>query len=329
MVDSLMKNLSKLLVISLVVMLSAWGAYSAWMVSFNLKGPLEETVRVEIPQGASVQKIAQILEEAGVVDSAFKFRLGVKASFLEKRMKAGEYDFEAEISQRQVMHKITDGQVTSYTLTIPEGLTNKEVFARLEEHPALIGDIPSQIQEGLLYPSTYHFTRGFKRRDVLYMMAADMEKKLKVAWDNRYPSEVIKTPEELRILASIVEKEAVNDAERAEIAGVYINRLKKGMRLQADPTVIYGIKDYDGDIRSKDLKDKTNLFNTYVHKGLPPTAIANPGFASLMAAAQPAETDNLFFVAKVDGTGHYFSQTYAEHKRKVRELVAHQKSLGQ
>ncbi len=323
-----MRNISKLLVILLALMLLAWGGYSAWMVSFNLKGPLTESKRIIIPNGASVHKIAQILEEEGVVDSAFKFRLGVKASFLETRMKAGEYDFDPEISARQVMHKITDGQVTSYTLTIPEGLTNKQVFERLEEQTSLVGDIPTEIQEGLLYPSTYHFTRGFKRRDVLYMMAADMEKKLKTAWENRYESDVIKTPEDLRILASIVEKEAVNDAERAEIAGVYINRLKKGMRLQADPTVIYGIKDYDGDIRSKDLKDKSNPYNTYVHKGLPPTAICNPGFASLMAAAQPAETENLFFVAKVDGTGHDFSRTYAEHNRKVKKLVEHQKSLG-
>lgn len=323
-----MRNFSKLIVISITLILIAWGAYSAWMVSFNLKGPLTESKRVLIPAGASVHKIASILEEEGVIDSAFKFRMGVKTSFLETRMKAGEYDFEPAVSARHVMHKITDGQVTNYTLTIPEGLTNKEVFERLEAHPALIGDIPTQIQEGLLYPSTYHVTRGFKRRDVLYMMAADMEKKLKTAWDNRYESEYIKTPEDLRILASIVEKEAVNDAERAEIAGVYLNRLKKGMRLQADPTVIYGIKNYDGDIRSKDLKDKSNPYNTYMFKGLPPTAIANAGFASLMAAAQPAETENLFFVAKVDGTGHDFSRTYAEHNRKVQKLVKHQRTLG-
>ncbi len=246
------------------------------------------------------------------------------------RLQVGEYTIRHGITPRELLAKLESGKVIQQRFTIVEGWNLRELRAALAKDPTLgqtLADTPDDglmaalgrddaHPEGRFLPETYHYTRGMSDRDLLARAALAMDKALADAWAMRSPDSPLKSPDELLVLASIVEKETGKPSERAEIAGVFTRRLVKGMLLQTDPTVIYGMGSaYDGNIRRKDLETDTP-YNTYTRAGLPPTPIALPGRAALVAAARPADGDTLYFVSRGDGS-HVFSATLAEHNRAV------------
>ena len=236
------------------------------------------------------------------------------------KLKAGEYRIEANSSMRQVMDLLVTGKSIQYKVTIPEGLTTLQALARIEAHEVLVGDIEGEVAEGSLLPDTYAFTRGTTRQELVERMQAALSKLLDATWPNRDQTLPLTNPYEAVILASIVEKETALASERGRVASVFVNRLRQGMRLQSDPTIVYGIVGGQGaldrPIRKSDIAERTN-YNTYQIDGLPPTPIANPGKAAIEAVLNPPETKDLFFVA--DGTGgHAFSETLAGHTENVR-----------
>lgn len=317
------QNLMKLIIVFMLGVAAVWGGFTYWMQSLHAKGSLQNEVVVIIEKGDSTNRIAEKLLYAGVIDSPFVFRLAARASFADRIVKAGEYHFEPQISIRGVLKKITGGEVVQRKITIPEGLTYQQIRQILLNEEGLSGP-PLEFAEGALLPETYDYRWNDKRTELMRRMADAMTETVNAAWQTRHQRLPLQTPEELLILASIVEKETRIPAEYPLVAGVYVNRLKKNMRLQSDPTVIYGASNYNGDITYAHLKEE-HAYNTYVHKGLPPSPIANPGKAAIAASAQPAETEYLFFVADERG-GHVFSKTYAEHKINVAKMLARQKA---
>jgi UPF0755 protein len=234
-------------------------------------------------------------------------------------LKAGDYEIKKNSSMAEIMETLTQGRGVLSKITIPEGMTSLQVVEKLREQDELVGDITEIPPEGSLLPDTYRFSKGMERRELLDRMQGEMQRFLATAWERRQPSLPIKTPEEAMIFASIVEKETGRADERGRVAAVFMNRLKKGMRLQSDPTVIYGIAGGQGplgrSITRADLDTKTS-HNTYQIGGLPPTPICNPGRSAIEASLAPPATNDLYFVA--DGTGgHTFSDTLKEHNAAV------------
>nr|WP_198539780.1 endolytic transglycosylase MltG [Rhizobium sp. LCM 4573] len=291
--------------------------------SFQEPGPLEANTHFTVRAGAGLAEIANNLERNGIVSDARIFRY-VSATYLRdgQTLKAGEYEVKAGASMKDIMELLESGKSILYSVVLPEGLTVRQMMLRLNEDTVLEGDLPAELpDEGFLRPDTYKFSRGTKRADIIQQMRVSQQKLIDEIWERRDPDLPIKTKEEFVTLASIVEKETGKDDERARVASVFINRLKKGMRLQSDPTIVYGIfggdgKPSDRPIYRSDLRKETP-YNTYLIKGLPPTAIANPGRAALEAVANPWKTNDLYFVA--DGTGgHVFAATLDEHNANVR-----------
>ncbi|MEL6967453.1 MAG: endolytic transglycosylase MltG [Pseudomonadota bacterium] len=293
---------------------------------FDAPGPLTEPTRIEVPRGASFNSIIPLLEQKNAIPQQTVLRVflrGVRASGKASQLKAGEFILQPGMSMREVMLELTDGTPIEHRITFPEGWTSLRIVERLAADETLVGDVPPIPPEGSLLPNTYAFAKGTTRTQALDLLKRQRDDAVQRVWESRAPDLPLKSPEELVILASIIEKETSKEAERAKVASVFINRLRRGMRLQTDPTVIYGIwggrgkpKDRGG-LRRSEL-DRATPYNTYKIDGLPPTPIANPGIASLRAAANPADTEFLFFVA--DGTGgHGFSKTLREHNRKVAE----------
>jgi UPF0755 protein len=291
--------------------------------SFQDAGPLEANTHFTVRSGAGLSEISNNLERNGIVSDARVFRY-VSASYLRdgQTLKAGEYEIKAGASMKDIMELLESGKSILYSVVLPEGLTVRQMMARLAEDAVLEGDLPSQLpNEGTLRPDTYKFSRGTSRADIIQQMRVAQDKLVEEVWGRRDPDLPVKTKEEFLTLASIVEKETGKDDERARVASVFMNRLKKGMRLQSDPTIVYGIfggdgKPSDRPIYRSDLRKETP-YNTYMIKGLPPTPIANPGRAALEAVANPSRTDDLYFVA--DGTGgHVFAATLEEHNANVR-----------
>ncbi|MCB1457829.1 MAG: endolytic transglycosylase MltG, partial [Nitratireductor sp.] len=284
----------------------ACGAVYFGKQRFEESGPLQSTRSVVIKEGSGLARIAQQLESNGIIDNEFIFRAGVRAYRASGSLKAGEYAFNPGMSMYEVMDTIRSGRGVVYKVTFPEGLTVHQIFQRLAENEVLTGDLPAELPpEGSLLPDTYPFQRGAKREDVIAQMRRAHDKLLAEIWERRTEGLPVKTPEELVTLASIVEKETGKADERPRVAAVFINRLNKGMRLQSDPTILYGLfggegRPADRPIYKSDI-EKPTPFNTYVINGLPPHPIANPGRAALEAVANPSRTDELFFVA--DGTG--------------------------
>ena len=286
---------------------------------FEAPGPLEEEVAVEVPRGASLRDVARLLEMHGVISNEMLFRLGARYSGGAQSLKFGEYAFAAGASMEEVLEKLVKGDVIMRFVTVPEGKTSWEVVEILRANPLLTGEIDLP-EEGSLFPNTYDIQRNQPRREVVERMQAAMEEKLAAAWEERQEGLPVKTPEEALILASIVEKETGVPEERPRVAAVFVNRLRKGMRLQSDPTVVYGVTEGQGPLgrglRRSEL-DRETPYNTYAIDGLPPTPIANPGLDAIEAVLNPAETDDLYFVA--DGTGgHAFAKTLEEHNANVR-----------
>lgn len=316
-----------------LVAIAAFGVIYFGKLRFEEPGPLQITRSVVVQEGSSVARIARQLEATGVIDNDFLFRIGVRAYNAAGDLKAGEYAFNPGVSMYDVMTTMRDGKSIVHKISFPEGLTTHQIFERLAENEILEGDLPEQLpEEGSLMPDTYPFQRGTSRQQIIQQMKLAQQRFLAEIWEKRIDGLPISTPEEMVTLASIVEKETGRADERPRVAGVFLNRLDRGMRLQSDPTIIYGIfggegKPKDRPIYRSDI-DKPTEYNTYQIDGLPPGPIANPGRAALEAVANPSRTNELYFVA--DGTGgHAFAATLDEHNENVRRWREIEKKLKQ
>ena len=289
---------------------------------FEAPGPLSEDKVVNIPRGLGIRDIADLLQREGVIDQPYVFMGGVIVLKARGELKYGEYQFPKHASLADVVDTIIESKVVQHAFTVPEGLTSEQIVARLLEHDGLSGQIKEIPREGTLLPETYKFTRGMTREQIIQRMQQAHRRVLQEVWEHRMPDLPVKTPEQLVTLASIVEKETGRPDERTRVAAVFVNRLKNKMRLQSDPTIIYGLTGGKSSLGRPILKseiEQPTPYNTYVIDGLPPGPIANPGRASLEAAANPARTKELYFVADGNG-GHVFSDNYAEHQKNVARL---------
>ncbi|MCG6122365.1 MAG: endolytic transglycosylase MltG [Microvirga sp.] len=282
-------------------------------------GPLDAEQVVTIPTNTGTAGIADILQREGVIDKPMLFQVATVLNQKRGQLKAGEFVFRAGASVNEVIDVIAQGRSILHSVTIPEGRTSHQIVEILKANEILTGEIAEIPPEGSLMPDTYKFERGAPRAQILQAMARAQERELARIWERRAEDLPLGSPEELVILASIVEKETGRADERPLVAGVFVNRLNQGMRLQSDPTIVYGLVGGLGTlgrgIRRSEITQPTD-YNTYVIDGLPPGPIANPGRAAMEAVANPSRTRSLFFVA--DGTGgHSFSETYDEHRRAV------------
>lgn len=289
--------------------------------SFDAPGPATEARTFLVKPNSSVAQIGAQLEQSGLITDAMIFRLGERAYRGDATLKAGEYEIKPGASMRDIMQVLQSGKSVMYSLTVPEGLTVAQAFRRIAENEALSGAMPTEIPpEGSLAADTQRFTRGADRKVIIAKMQEQQKELIDEIWAKRAPDLPLADVNEFVTLASIVEKETGVDSERPHVASVFVNRLRKKMRLQSDPTIIYGLfggagKPADRPIYQSDL-EKPTPYNTYVISGLPPTPIANPGRAALEAVANPLQTDDLYFVA--DGTGgHVFASSLDEHNRNV------------
>lgn len=290
-------------------------AWAGWI--YAGAGPAGAKTSVVLRKGSSLPEIAAALERSGVVRSGSVFVLAAELTRADRTLRAGEYEFPAHASMAAVLDKIRHGKVIRHAITLPEGITSAEVARRLNAEPALVGVAPTP-PEGAVLPETYDFERGEDRAAVLKRMMDARDELLAQLWAKRQPGLPFQTPEEAVILASIVEKETGKPDERPRVAAVFINRLRKGMKLESDPTIIYGLTGgvpLGHGLRVSELA-RPNPYSTYQIFGLPPGPIANPGREALAAVLNPAQTEDLFFVA--DGTGgHAFAATLEEHNRNV------------
>lgn len=300
---------------------------------FNAPNQLTENQVILINSGTSLAEISSRLEELGAVSNEWIFNFGVRLNRKAGQVKAGEYEIVAGSSMRDVMDKLVAGRSIVHRVTLPEGLTSLQIVERLRQNEVLVGEIIEVPEEGALMPETYTFTRGETRASVIARMRRAQEEALQRIWESRNPDLPLESPEELVILASIVEKETGVSDERAKVAGVFVNRLNRGMRLQSDPTIIYGLVGGVGTLGRGILRSEIQSdtpYNTYVIDGLPVGPIANPGLAALMATANPEEHDYYYFVA--DGTGgHAFGRTLEEHNSNVarwRQIEAQRRAGG-
>lgn len=321
-----MKRILFTLVIILLLGLAAAAALVAYSYSEQrAPGPLTEDRIVLIRPGTGFKGVAELLAREGVIAQKELFMLPAILEKQHRLVKAGEYVFPAGASGEAVLAKLIKGDVLVHALTIPEGLTVTQVIALVRGEEALTGDVPEGLGEGVLLPETYHFIRGDTREGLIAKMSLAQETALRDAWATRAEDLPVRSPEEALILASIVERETGIADERGMVAGVYTNRLRIGMMLQADPTVAYGVMLAEGRARERPLTRKDlqadTAYNTYTRTGLPPTPIACPGKASIRAVLQPTDTDALYFVATGTG-GHRFARTLDEHNRNVRDYRA-------
>ncbi|HWJ71674.1 MAG TPA: endolytic transglycosylase MltG [Kaistia sp.] len=318
--------------IIVVSVLGAAGLFFFGKMRFEERSHFDQPRTVMIERGTGLADIAEQLHDRGLISSKWIFIVGVRASAQQEALKAGEYLIPAHASMRDIMNAMVSGKGILYSISIPEGLTSKQIVDKLNADPVLLGAVESVPAEGSLLPDTYRYTRGDSRQNIIDRMIREHDRVVTTVWNGRDKDLPIASPENLVTLASIVEKETGIADERSRVAAVFINRLKQKMRLQSDPTVIYGVYGGDGlptgaSITKADLEAE-NDYNTYKITGLPKGPIANPGRASLAAAANPSRTKDLYFVADGSG-GHAFSETYADHRKNVaryREVLADQKA---
>ena len=314
----------------------AWNYYDRRWLQSPIEGLVAPAV-FEVPRGASLSSVARRLEKEGWMDRPESWVRHANRQKLATRLKAGEYRLEPGTSPALLIEQFVAGDVILHTLTLPEGWTFRQALAAIQAHPQVKADLKGLDDarilarlgmrdahpEGLFFPDTYRFPRGTTDRELLLQAHARLESELSAAWSRRADGLPLDSPYEALILASLVEKETGASEERPLIAGVFVNRLKRGMRLQTDPSVIYGMGEkFDGNLRRRDLETET-AYNTYLRAGLPPTPIALAGREALDAAVQPASTGSLYFVATGLGDGrHYFANTLAAHNANVSRHLA-------
>src|SRR6266567_4629735 len=316
--------------IVLIAMLGAGGVYVYGKQMLEAPGPLQEEKIVNIPARSKTRDIADILQREGVVDvNPWAFMGGVFAMKASSELKPGEYAFQKNASLHDVIATIVEGKVVQHSVTVPEGLTSEQIVARLSENDIFAGAVREMPREGTLLPETYKFPRGTTRDQVIARMQQTQKRVLAEIWERRSADIPVKTPEQLVTLASIVEKETGKADERSRVAAVFVNRLRQRIKLQSDPTIIYGLVGGKGTLGRPIKRSEIaqpSPYNTYVIDGLPPGPISNPGRASLEATANPARTRDLFFVA--DGTGgHAFTETYDQHQKNVAKLRTMEKQI--
>ncbi len=304
------------LMIALLVVL---GGYMWMTLQARKAGPLAADKVVVITREDNDGSIAEQLEHAGVIDSALWFSAVTILDGNSRSLKRGEYEFKAGSSIKQVEEVLAAGKTLLHSVTVPEGLTSEQIVQRLRENEFLSGDIKDAPREGSILPDTYKFAKDWPRQKIIAKMVEDQTKAVAEIWQKRARDLPIKSPGELVTLASIVEKETGKADERPHVAGIFINRLQKRMKLQSDPTIVYGLvfgKGTLGHSITKAELDQATPYNTYVIEGLPPGPIANPGRAAMEAVANPTHTKDLYFVA--DGTGgHAFAETLDQHLKNV------------
>jgi UPF0755 protein len=325
-----------LLLILVLGAVAAGGGYLYLRQQYQAPGPGTTVSRVEVPQGASVRSVLTVLQTQGAVRDARAVAWYLRLRGLHPKVQAGTYEIPAAASPEQIVALFEEGKVVLEQVTVVEGATFADFLQALDEHPrvahTLRGKTAAQIMtalghdgenpEGEFFPDTYRFAANTADAVLLELAYQSMQRVLTAAWEQRAQDLPFDTPYQALILASMVEKEAAQKSERALIAGVFVNRLRRGMRLQSDPTVIYGMGErYDGSIHTRDLITDTP-YNTYTREGLPPTPIALPGRDSVLAAVHPAATPALFFVATgLNDGAHHFSKTLEEHNAAVQTYL--------
>src|ERR1700742_2464638 len=319
-------------IITIVVLLliGTGTAYYYGKQTLETPGPLQEDKVVNIPARAGKRDIADVLQREGVIDvNPWVFIGAVAALKASSDLKPGEYSFQKNASLRDVIGTIVEGKVVQHSVTIPEGLTSEQILTRLTDNDIFAGTVREIPREGTLLPETYKFPRGTTREQVIQRMQQSQKRILAEIWERRNADIPVKTPEQLVTLASIVEKETGKADERSRVAAVFVNRLRQKMKLQSDPTIIYGLVGGKGTL-GRPIKrseiTQPSPYNTYVIEGLPPGPISNPGRASLEATANPARTRDLYFVADGSG-GHAFTETYGEHQKNVAKLRSMEKQI--
>ncbi|MCZ0734051.1 endolytic transglycosylase MltG [Phreatobacter sp. AB_2022a] len=320
-----------ILTIALVVLVGGLVGFSYARHAFVSPGPLEQDRAVFIPRGSTSDQIGDTLERNGVISSSLLFVGAVQLYGARGDLKWGEYLFPKRVSMAEAMAIIIEGKAIEYRITIPEGLTSEQIVGRLRDNDILVGDIARIPREGSLMPDTYKFTRGTSRQQIIDQMAALQARAVQTIWARRQQDLPIRSIEEMVILASIVEKETGRADERPRVAGVFVNRLNRRMRLQSDPTIVYGLVGGRGTlgrgIQQAEIQRLTP-YNTYQIDGLPPTPIANPGRAAMEAVVNPVRSRDIYFVA--DGTGgHVFAETLEQHNRNVANWRRIERERGQ
>jgi UPF0755 protein len=330
----LIKKLFFFLVVTAIAVLAAAAAFVAWWAQQPIIGTDAQPIEFTILSGSGVRGTAQQIAEAHVPVNPTLLTLLARVTGKSTKLKAGSYELKPGTTPLRLIEQLVRGEFAQESLAIIEGWTFKQMRQAIAEHPSLKHDTVKwsdqellakvapdyKYPEGLFFPDTYLFAKGSSELQIYKQAHAALLKRLNEAWEQRDTSLPYKTPYDALIMASIVEKETGFKSDRDKVAGVFVNRLKRGMLLQTDPTVIYGMGDkYQGKIRKRDLETDTP-YNTYTRAGLPPTPIALPGSASLAAALRPAQTDALYFVSRGDGTSH-FSNSLDEHNRAVSKYL--------
>lgn len=314
-------------ILVLIILAAAGAGAAAFMLErwFKGPGPLPEDVVVFIEPGTGFSAIAEILASHQVIDDPLKFKLMALWTKDQSKAKAGEYLFPSHMSPSAVLQVLVKGESITHAVTIPEGLTVREIALLLMSDKRLTGAVPATLKDGSVMPSTYYIHRGDSREALIDRMQREMQQAGAELWQKRQENLPVTTLAEALVLASVVEKETGLPEERGRVAAVFVNRLRKGMPLQSDPTVVYGIELANNAPLGRALTHADlaidHPFNTYVHKGLPPSPICNPGRASLEAVLNPPQTDEYYFVATGTG-GHNFSKTIQEHNQNVTRYRA-------
>lgn len=333
----------KLILLLLIAALVSAGvfAYLQYARWHQAPLPVADVRTVSVPSGEALNQLADRLAAAGIIEHAWDLKLLARIRGDASRLKAGEYELQPGTTLARLLDMLVAGRVKLYSLTVVEGTSAKQLLIQLDVHPAIRQtlatrdleevaaklELPTPHAEGWFLPETYHFPLGTSDVEFLRRAYDAMHETLEAAWAQRAKDIPISTPYEALVLASIIEKETAVETERGRIAGVFARRLERGMRLQTDPTVIYGLgDDYDGDIRYRDLRTDTP-YNTYTRGGLPPTPIALPSRESVLAAVNPEPGNALYFVARGPGREHVFSETLEEHNRAVREYQKRRRAL--
>ena len=331
--NGLIDILNGVLSLFVIAMLLVGGLFFFGLNRFYSAGDIPQDTTFLVEPGSSLGLTAERLETQGLIDNRMIFQAAGLALKKQGKLKAGEFKIAAHSSMADILTELTEGVPVLYGVTVPEGFTSWQVIERINGDSHLIGEISNMPPEGSILPNTYSYIPGDTRQSVLDKMQAAQKKALDEIWAGRDPDLPIKTPEELVTLASVVEKETGVATERPQVAAVFVNRLKKGMRLQSDPTIIYGITKGQSTLgrglKKSEIEAKTP-YNTYQIDGLPAGPIANPGIESLRAAANPAKTKDLYFVAAgaTPSDGHLFAENYADHRKNVAKWRAIEKQMA-